>query len=114
MMSYSKYEDDDLSEAHEKEIYRDFKKQLNKLPYKYRSDGSTYFVVDYVLYGYDEFIVDGITYPIIWNEIRDFEVDDDHKIHFYSDVQRQYLQEYEDVVELYTIMNADKNLNLDI
>jgi len=111
MMSYNSY-DDELFETHEKEIYQDFKKQLNKLQYKYRSDGSVYFVVDYVLYGYDEFKAGGVNYPIIWNEIRDFEIDDEHKIHFYSEVQRYYLLDYEDVLELYTIMNADKNLDI--
>ncbi len=98
---------EDEFDIYESKMYEDFKKRLYKRKLKYNIDNSTaiYFVVDDVLYGYDMMkISKDLMLPIIWNELRNFEVDNEGRIHLIGEDVQYFLLEYEDVVELYTLL----------
>lgn len=96
----------------ENELYDDFKKLIQQMDSVYRLDGTTtlYFVVDDVLYGYDTVTFLNHKYNVVWNEIRDYDIDETGQIHFMSKIKAMYLLEYEDVVELYSVIDIDRLL----
>ena len=97
------------------EILRLIKKELYKYDKKYINinEGSVYFIIDEILYGYSVLKNENLeNIPFVWLENSDYQIksSDGPDILYKGYTQSYMLLEYEDMLELYTLINMENKL----